>query len=184
MVAALGGPDHNWPMFCPSCGTEIDHMPCPICGATTPTTTPRAISYSGWWRRVGATLADSLILLIPTSVIIGLFGWKNSWYESLTNIAIQGAYMFFMLTRPSGQTIGNQVVGTRVRDASTMRRITPSQALQRWGLVAVYSLPSVFDSALVPITVAAALADAFYPLFNARKQTWHDRVAGTVVLRG
>jgi uncharacterized RDD family membrane protein YckC len=62
--------------------------------------------------------------------------------------------------------------------------ITTQQALKRWGFVAVYQLVVAFVAghyAWELIIIVSAIDD-LYPLFNARKQTWHDRFAGTIVV--
>jgi uncharacterized RDD family membrane protein YckC len=141
--------------------------------------------YAGWWRRVGATVIDSLLLLIPIVVVAGAFGTRRSLLQALASIAIQGAYEIYLLSRPSGQTIGNRVAGTVVRDATTRGQITMRQAQRRWGVVALYNLIALFGTTeATSIVVGLALVDVTYPLLNARKQTWHDRLAGTVVLLG
>jgi uncharacterized RDD family membrane protein YckC len=172
-------------VYCPSCGSAIDDLPCPVCGAVGFTRRDNGGGdYAGWWRRVGATVVDSLLLLIPIMAISGAIGTHRSVLQTLASIAIQGAYEVYLLARPRGQTIGNRLVRTVVRDEATRGQITVGQAQRRWGAVALYNLIALFATpAATSIVVGLALVDVTYPLFNARKQTWHDRLAGTVVLR-
>jgi len=79
--------------------------------------------------------------------------------------------------------IRSPVTATRVRDAVTGERITKQQSMTRWFAMTVYGLVLVFGSNLALLAyVAIYLTDNLYPLFNPRKQTIHDRIAGTIVV--
>ncbi len=189
-VVVTKGPrvEQTGEMYCPHCGTQVQSNRCNVCG-TVITTSNEEVSgapeLSGWWRRVGATLVDDILLFIPTYVvimvvtaIIGLVG------GTIAGLLLQGAYMVKFLARPAGQTIGNRLVDTYVRDATTGQVLTSQQVLRRWGFVAVYSLFGITGSMVgTSIVGAIGLVDCLYPLFNARKQTLHDKFAGTIVLR-
>ena len=100
------------------------------------------------------------------------------------SFALQGAYMVRFLSSESGQTIGNRVVATQVRDALTGAAITRSQALRRWAAISAYAvLNVVLPPSLEGIPVMLFLADCLFPLLDARKQTLHDKIAGTLVVR-
>jgi uncharacterized RDD family membrane protein YckC len=185
--------DQNASVYCPRCGTEINDLPCPVCGATADVITQRAaVSYAGFWLRVGATVADGFILLIPG---LGAFligdAVANADVGTALSTAVNAIYLIGMLSLPSGQTIGNRIVGTRVRDAVTGQRITRAQAIRRWLPYLLYSLSQYSGGSTgtragtwtVSITLLA-LVDFLYSLMNDRRQTLHDRLAGTVVLRG
>lgn len=184
----------NGPMYCPSCGTEINGFPCPVCGATSLTAAAgrsTTVVYAGWWTRVGATFFDNLILLLPTlgALLIG-DALASASVGVLLSIAVRAAYLIYFLSRPNGQTPGNRIMGTRVRDAATGGAITMQQAVSRWVLIGVYGLVE-FSGGTASTTVSTwtaslslvALIDNLYPLMNERKQTWHDRFAGTAVVR-
>ncbi len=175
-------------MFCSNCGTEADGHRCDVCGtqvAVNPTAdfgaTPQL---SGWWRRVGATVIDEFILFIPTYVVlVGVGAIAGLVIGALAGSALGGFYMVKLLTRPEGQTIGNRVVSTCVRDATTGQLPTTRQVLKRWGFVAVYSLFGLTGAHSGTMVVGLfGLVDCLYPLFNVRKQTLHDVFAHTIVL--
>ncbi len=175
-------------MFCTNCGTHVEGQRCGVCGSVlAPITvdgTANAPELSGWWRRVGATIIDELILLIPTYVallVVSLFA--GDVVGALAGSALGGFYMVKLLTRPEGQTIGNRAVSTYVRDATTGQVLTAAQALKRWGFVAAYSLFGLTGAHSGTVVVGLlGLVDCLYPLFNRRKQTLHDIFAGTIVL--
>ena len=176
-------------MYCSNCGTQVSGPQCAVCGASAPTTfgdDSRASSdLAGWWRRVGATVVDNLILFIPTLVVYTIVGdVAGSVGGALAAIAVQGVYMVNLLASPHGQTIGNRVAGSRVRDALTGQALTNRQAIRRWTPLAAYSLFEFSGSSLVIglVGVVAAI-DYLYPLVNPRKQTLHDKLAGTIVTK-
>ncbi|MHB1089187.1 MAG: RDD family protein [Acidimicrobiales bacterium] len=175
-------------MYCPHCGTQVQTNRCSVCG-TLVTTASEEVSgapvLSGWWRRVGATLVDDILLFIPTYVVIMLVTAVAGLISgTIAGLLLQGLYMVKLLARPAGQTVGNRLVDTYVRDATTGHALTNQQVMRRWGFVAIYSLFGVTGSMLgTSIVGVIGLVDCLYPLFNARKQTLHDRFAGTIVLR-
>lgn len=181
----------NGPVDCPRCGAQVDGLPCPVCGALGPSGADGAPDYAGWWRRVGATVCDNLILFVPQSAayLVG-DAVANVAVGATLALAIQGLYVVGLISRPRGQTLGNRIVGTRVRDATTLQPVRTSQAAVRWLIMALYLAPeftvtgdSGASRALATALVAAILVDNLYPLLSPRRQTWHDRLANTVVLR-
>jgi len=157
---------------------------CPVCG--TPVVAPTsAVALSGWWRRVGATVVDNLLLFIPSSIAFLLVtDFAGRYVGALAALAIQGTYMVRFLASAKGQTIGNRVVDTAVRDALTGVAITTSQALRRWGFIALYGVLDItLPTTYTAIPTVIALIDCLFPLFDARKQTLHDKFAGTLVVR-
>ena len=139
---------------------------------------------SGWWRRVGATIVDELILFVPMLVVLMLAGAAAGLtVGALAATAVGGLYSVKLLTSSKGQTIGNQAVSTCVRDATTGSVLTMKQALKRWGFVAAYSLFGLTGAHAGTVTVGViGLVDCLFPLVSARKQTLHDLFASTIVL--
>ncbi len=159
---------------------------CRVCG--TPAVRPDPFDtatpiLAGWWSRVAATLVDALVLFVPTLILALLLG---NVLGVLASIATQAIYMISMQTKPDGQTLGNRAAHTRVRDALTGQVISNGQGLVRWLVIAVYSVASTLSTAgTMPLLTISllGLADCLYPLFNVRKQTIHDRIARTIVVR-
>jgi uncharacterized RDD family membrane protein YckC len=178
------------PMYCPSCGSQIEGSPCSVCGtafgaATSAGFTTSGPAYAGWWRRVGATLVDDLILFMPTLLVVAVVtSITDSVVGALAGVAIQGLYMVTLLASPRGQTFGNRVAASVVRDATSGLGISTQQAVRRWGFIAVYSAFALGNSSGAALVVGLlGLIDCLFPLFNAQKQTLHDLFAGTVVVR-
>lgn len=139
---------------------------------------------AGYWSRVVATLVDSVVLLAPTLVMVLLLG--NLLGEFAAALA-QALYLIALQTTPAGQTLGNRVAQTRVRDALTGHTISRRQATVRWVPLGVYgtlgALPGAGSGGAALIVGCLAVADCLWPLWNPRRQTLHDRLAGTIVVR-
>lgn len=154
----------------------------PIAGAA-----PTPVAHGrlgGWWRRVGATITDNLIMVAPTTAVLWLVSMVvGSRVGVLAGFAVQGLYQVAMLTSSRGQTLGNRIVATRVCDLATGGTITRHQAVWRWGFVAAYSAIALLNNPIASsIMMMIAVVDVLFPLANPLKQTLHDRVAGTLVV--
>jgi uncharacterized RDD family membrane protein YckC len=185
----------NGAMYCPNCGTSVDGPPCPVCGTVfdAPSTsnvvdtsvTSSTGEYAGWWRRVGATIVDSVILFFPTLVVVDVVSsFSDIYVGAIVGVLVQGAYMVKLLASPRGQTYGNRVVGTVVRDVATNGPISVNQALARWAFIAVYTVFSLSTGTHAQSWVSLlGIVDCAYVLVSTRKQTLHDVAARTVVRR-
>lgn len=136
-------------------------------------------NYAGFWIRVGAALIDTMILLIVTMpLLIAIYGWayfdaeKTSFIAGPADLLISwvapavGAIAFWLYRQA---TPGKMMLGLRVLDAKTGSTLRPTQALIRYIGYIVATIP--LGLGLIWIAL------------DARKQGWHDKMAGTVVLR-
>ena len=161
---------------------------------------------AGWWRRVGGSTVDALVLVVPFAILGLLFGayqvthtvfssgsttvhntsvnFYDRWFDHL----LWFAYALALLTRRgrrNGRTLGKQAAGiTVVCDCGhPMDRRT---AAIREGLVK--ALPAVVGALLGgPIELICYLFLALnylWPLWEPRKRALHDLAAGTHVIRG
>ena len=139
---------------------------------------------AGWWRRLGATFSDNLILLLPSVLVYSLFAQLDGYVVgACVALFFTGLYSVRFLSGVRGQTLGNRIAASRVRDAATGRQLTFTQALKRWGLIALYTLVLFGPQPAAQILFYLAfLADGLYPLVDARNQTLHDKFAGTIVV--
>jgi uncharacterized RDD family membrane protein YckC len=162
---------------CGVCGTSVS--PFGVADGTT------GLQLAGWWRRVGATFADNIILFLPSLLLQSFFtATSGATIGVLAYAAIQGVYLVKLIAARRGQTVGNRVALTRVRDATTGQGVTTVQALKRWAFVAVYQLFIAFAAGnyAAEFFLFATLVDDLMPLFDSRKQTLHDKFAGTIVV--
>lgn len=126
---ALGGGQ-----FCPTCGHgvlrtmgDVGYSQQATAGPMDPVS---GVFLSGWWRRVGATCIDALVLLIPNFIVQAV---THSYLTRFLVIGIVSlTYITACLTSSSGQTVGNRAVSTAVRSGATGERISVGSAVLRW----------------------------------------------------
>lgn len=136
-----------------------------------------AEEYAGFWSRLLASLIDSVlvgVVIVPIllavygpeyfdgkSLLAGPLDFLLSWV--LPAIAV----IVFWIHRDS--TPGKMALGMRIADATTGAHPTTGQYVGRYFAYYVSMLPLFLGFLWVA--------------WDARKQGWHDKLAGTVVLR-
>lgn len=135
------------------------------------------LEYVGFWARVGATLIDTVLLIVVTvPLLVAFYGW--AYFESerlvlgpadfvISWVLPAVAVVLFWLSRQA--TPGKMAIGARVVDAATGKPMTPGQSVGRY--------VAYFASA-IPLGLGL-----LWVAFDSRKQGWHDKLAGTVVVR-
>jgi len=137
------------------------------------------LEYVGFWPRVGAALIDTLLVsVIVIPLLAAVYGWtyadgkfalvaegRASFFISWVAPAI--AVIAFWIYRQA--TPGKMAISARIVDADSGQPLTKRQAIGRY--LAYYV--SIFPLCLGLLWVA----------FDRRKQGWHDKLAGTVVVR-
>ena len=133
-------------------------------------------SYGGFWLRVVAYIIDAIIL----GIVGGVFSIPlNVNYNDINSASVRTSngidlvlsFLYFtLLWSYMGASLGQRILGMRVVDATTGQRIGFGKAALRWlGLI---------------ISFFVCLIGVIWVAFDARKQGWMDKIAGTVVLRG
>jgi uncharacterized RDD family membrane protein YckC len=181
--------DQDGPVKCSGCGAYVTDDTCSSCNSAVATIgvedEATGLRLGGWWRRVGATFSDNVIMLLPSYFVFALFGALAGVVVGvLAGIAAQGVYQVRLLSTQRGQTIGNRIALTRVRDEITGGPITRNIALKRWGFVGAYQAIATLltGNFALYVLIGVTLIDGLYPLVNSRKQSLHDRFAGTIVV--
>lgn len=159
---------------------------------------------AGFWWRVLATILDGLILVIPLSVIQGpitaraseiLEGWLTIYLESamagavpppmpdgivgpfalsaFVSMIVYIAYRTVLVTL-KGATFGQMITGLRVVPDGA-----PVDTKPGWAMSAMRAVTAVVFGQ-VPIL---SLVDPLMMLGSQKKQTLHDRIARTVVIK-
>ena len=142
-----------------------------------------------------AIIVDAIILDVPKGIITAIFVqsavsggiYQAHWVASVIVIGIVFAVIdvgYFALLNGSekGQTVGQMMLGIAVRDEPSGGAIGP----QRAGLRIIVLYPGVLV-AWIPIIGAIAglytLVAALSPLWDNRRQGFHDKVAHTDVIK-
>lgn len=177
-------------MNCSNCGTELIEKNCPSCernlpdGARGPIDPTTGFMLAGFGRRIGQMFADELILIIPISIVVAVFDEiGGDFLGTLAGIIITALYLFKFTSGAKGQTLGNRVAATRIRDAKTGRMMTLTQSLKRTAILMFYFADVFgFPHVLRTIIIIVAIVDGLYALIDSRNQTLHDKIVGTIVV--
>jgi uncharacterized RDD family membrane protein YckC len=141
--------------------------------------TTESLEYVGFWARVGAALIDTvLVLFVTVPLLVAIYG--RAYLDGsrtgigtgvvdflLSWVAPAVAVVAFWLYKQA--TPGKMAVSARVVDAKTGNTMTVGQSIGRYLAYFVSTIPL----GLGLIWVA----------FDPKKQGWHDKLAGTVVVR-
>ena len=133
--------------------------------------------YAGFWIRVGASIIDSiLILLVIAPILTAIYGreyWvsesfiQGTWDVLLNYILPAIAIVIFWIYRSA--TPGKILLGLTIVDANTRGKPSTGQFIGRYLGYYVSTIPLLLGLIWVGI--------------DKRKQGWHDKLAGTVVIR-
>ena len=137
------------------------------------------LEYAGFWVRVGASLIDTALVVFATVPLLMAFYGRSYFTQASPGIGAGIAdfliswilpavvVIIFWLTRQA--TPGKMVFSARVVDARTGGTLTLGQSIGRYLGYFVSTIP--FGLGLLWVA------------FDPRKQGWHDKLAGTVVVR-
>jgi uncharacterized RDD family membrane protein YckC len=115
--------------------------------------------------RLVAAIIDGILLGIVGFVIRLLLG---DAIGSALNLLLGLAYYAYLEGSPSGQTVGKRAMNIRVIDFAAGGPIGPGRALLRYVGRILSAIPCGLGY--------------FWMLWDKEKQTWHDKIATTVVV--
>ncbi|HTY50228.1 MAG TPA: RDD family protein, partial [Steroidobacteraceae bacterium] len=126
-------------------------------------TLPRA----GFWVRMGALLIDLIVVGVSLDLLLG---WNDAWSgagtrSQLVVLAIYGAVMWKTM---QGRTIGNMAFDLHV--------VRQDGRELDWPIVIVRALGCILSAVVV-------FLGFFWIAIDEDHQAWHDKLAGTVVVR-
>ena len=153
--------------------------------------------YATWGIRLGGYLIDTVIFVVVLVVLLVVFRHSNTLEVHL--MARRGAtrrrhisalpfvitavlyvvYGTVLCGSARGQTVGMQAVGVRAVREGSFEVLGYGRALSRAVVEGVLRLIELFFVLLGVIW----LLDMLFPLWDAKRQTLHDKVAGSVVVR-
>jgi len=121
---------------------------------------PRA----GFWRRFGASIVDGLVLAIPTGILYAIDPVLSNTVGTLIGLL----YYVILEGGKRGQTVGKMALGIRVYDLRQGGPIGYGRGFIRYIARILSTIP--------------LLLGYFWMLWDSEKQTWHDKLAGSVVV--
>jgi uncharacterized RDD family membrane protein YckC len=139
-----------------------------------------APEYVGFWARVGATLLDTVWVLLLVAPLLALvvgsdyftlehaLSGSSDLRETLISYGIP-AVIVVAFWRGKLATPGKMAIGAQIVDARTLGRPTLGQLVIRY---------LGYFIATVPLCLGL-----IWVAFDPRKQGWHDKLAHTVVIR-
>jgi uncharacterized RDD family membrane protein YckC len=138
-----------------------------------------AADYASWWSRVGASVVDSIVVVVGAAVTIAIAFGIGALLGSVVRVILTFGglllwaigYFVYFEGGEEGQTLGKRALSIRVRSVSG-GRASYGQAVGR-------RLVAVVFNVLSPI----GLIDVLWPLWDERRQCLHDKAASTVVER-
>jgi uncharacterized RDD family membrane protein YckC len=116
-------------------------------------------------RRLVASILDTLILLVGVFIAAAVF---NEDVGGIVYLVLAAAYKTVFEGSARGQTPGKMALGIRVIDFNTGGPIGYGRAFIRW-------LSSILSA--IPCYLGY-----LWMLWDREKQTWHDKLAGSVVV--
>ena len=138
---------------------------------------PEGFRYAGFWIRLWATAIDVVLLLAITwpllwwvygidylqsqSVVRGPMDFLISWVFPAVAVVVFWKY--------KSATPGKMVFSAKIVDAKTGGKPSTAQLIVRYFAYVVSMLPLMLGFLWIA--------------FDRRKQAWHDKLAGTVVVR-
>ena len=152
-----------------------------------------------WWKRLVAAIIDGIIVGIPSRIIgpmifSGMFSAPRITIDPNTGAIETGGFMGRMLAAQgalalmtmvigaayfiyfhssSGQTIGKKLMAIKVVDIDSGNTIDYGKAFVRWLIPGVGGWVTCF---ILP------LLDGLWPLWDAKGQALHDKLANTLVI--
>lgn len=135
------------------------------------------LEYAGFWLRTAASIIDTILIMIITyPILVFIYGWAYLDSDKviagpadflLTVVFPAIAVIWFWSARQA--TPGKMAISARIVDAKTGGKPSTGQLIGRY----FGYLVSIFPFFLGILWVA----------FDRKKQGWHDKLAGTVVIR-
>jgi uncharacterized RDD family membrane protein YckC len=118
---------------------------------------------AGFWIRFGASIVDGILLGIVNAILHAAL--HGAGYG--IGLVIDIVYFSYFEGGP-GQTIGKRACGIRVVDAATGGPIGYTRGFLRYIGRIISTIP--------------ILLGYFWMLWDGNKQTWHDKIANSVVV--
>ena len=135
------------------------------------------LEYVGFWARVGASLIDTVLMLMILLPIIHMVYGSAYWasdsfiqgpFDVLISYVLPAiAVIAFWIARQA--TPGKMAIGAKIVDSKTGKPAGTGQLVGRY--LGYY------------VSVIPLFLGIFWVAFDDKKQGWHDKLAGTVVVR-
>ncbi|MGI9275232.1 MAG: RDD family protein [Endozoicomonas sp.] len=138
---------------------------------------PDSVEYAGFWIRFGAALIDTAILLVVTLPLTMVIYGNSLWQSERTVMGLWDvvinwifpAVAVIVFWRIKGATPGKMLLSIQVVDMKTGSKMSVRQSIIRYVGYIVSTIPLFLGF--------------FWIGIDKKKQSWHDKIARTVVVR-
>jgi len=135
------------------------------------------VEYAGFWARFAASVVDGILMMCITIPILGaVYGMSylesgGAGFEPLGLVInyVLPAVVVLLFWRAKGATPGKMLLGIKIVDAKTFAHPTMGRFVARY--VGYFVSMIVFFLGYI------------WAAFDKRKQAWHDKIGGTVVIK-
>ncbi len=161
------------------------------------------MNYASFWSRLLAGLIDTVVLLIPSIIIVALFepefysGPENHTDNPVTYFLLAGLWAIYQGGMESSRhqaTLGKKLVKAYVSDTQGGRLSFSTAAIRCWpmylpnlmiglGAVAENSFQIEVGTSLTSLTIVLPVVSCIYIFQSDKNQGLHDWASGTLVLR-
>ena len=138
---------------------------------------PQQFEYVGFWPRVGAAIIDTILMLVIVAPLVTFIYGREYW---LSDRIIAGpadflinwifpavAVILFWIYRQA--TPGKMAIGAKIVDEKTGGKPSTGQLIGRY--LGYY------------VSILPLMLGIIWVAFDPRKQGFHDKLAGTLVVR-
>jgi len=124
------------------------------------------VEYIGFWPRVLASIIDSVLLMLVLTPFAGMLMGGGTGSVLINVLLPAVAVIVFWIYKSA--TPGKMIIKAEIVDAKTFGKPTTGQFIGRYCGYYVSTIP--------------LLLGLIWVAFDERKQGWHDKLAGTVVI--
>jgi len=128
-----------------------------------------SVVYAGFWQRFVADIIDTVLIGIPMIMIQFIFANDGVAIGLLLSLALGYSYYIYFISQ-KGQTPGKRVASIRVQDVDTGSNIDVVSAILR-------------ELVGKAVSSGVLFLGYFWMLWDDKKQTWHDKIAKSVVVK-
>ena len=130
---------------------------------------------AAWGSRLAAIAIDEFFLYVVTELAKFAIGLQHSIAGQILSLAMAIGYYAVLNGSELGQTFGKRAMYIQVRDVATGGRIDPQRAALRYVVVGLFRI--------IPFFMLWTLFDGLWALWDRNRQSLHDKLAGTLVVR-
>jgi len=135
------------------------------------------VEYAGFWLRLLASIIDSILVLVIILPVLTLIYGQDYWISAQLTAGFWDVFLNYFLPAIAviifwiykSATPGKMLLNIRIVDAITGNKPTTGQLIGRYFAYYISMLPFFMGF--------------FWAGIDKRKQGWHDKLAGTVVIK-